>query len=131
MTYISSRQGDLDRILDSRQTSYGAIDSNDRYSQAQPDEEELQREREALEYITADATEHMIDVLHPTDAAMEHSIDNGNDRHIRDDHSESESGQDAEEEAWLESIKSASAAQVKMPQNGTFVMNVGQLRDGA
>jgi hypothetical protein len=73
----------------------------------------------------------MIDVLHPNDAAIDHSIDHSNEHLTEENRDDNASGPDAEEAAWLESIQSASVAQVKMPEKGTFVMDVGQLREGA
>lgn len=49
-------QGDLDRILDAEQPTYGTLP--DRSGFVQPDEEDLRREREALEHITSHATEY-------------------------------------------------------------------------
>ena len=49
-------KGEFDRILDSAdQPSYGAVDDD---GIGQIDEEELRREREALEHITAHAAEY-------------------------------------------------------------------------
>jgi hypothetical protein len=73
----------------------------------------------------------MIDVLHPTNASIEHANEHGNEQQPEDDGDDSGSEPDAEEQAWLESIQSASVTTVQLPQQGTFVMNVGQLREGA
>ncbi|EME49416.1 hypothetical protein DOTSEDRAFT_100271, partial [Dothistroma septosporum NZE10] len=59
----SSQDGDLDRILDSEQPSYGATDDS---RHAHPDEHELSRERQVLDRITARAADQMIDIQHPS-----------------------------------------------------------------
>lgn len=53
-------QGDLDRILNSEQPSYGTIEQSGGIPPR--DEEELRREREALEHITAEAAEYVLAV---------------------------------------------------------------------
>ena len=45
---------ETDALLDDQQAQYGAASGGDAI---QPDEEELRREREALEHITSEATE--------------------------------------------------------------------------
>jgi hypothetical protein len=47
---------ETDALLDNQQAQYGAGGGGDT---AQPDEEELRREREALEHITTEATEYV------------------------------------------------------------------------
>lgn len=42
--------------MDDQQAQYGAVSGGD---VGQPDEEELRREREALEHITSEATEYV------------------------------------------------------------------------
>jgi len=142
----ASQDGDLDRMLGSDQISYGAVDSFD-YAHVQPDEQELQRERDALEYITVNATDHMIDVLHPNDSNLNHHHHNhthtattganGTTRssnisqaqHIQGEEAELDTQRDAEEEAWLASIAGLDTT-VQLPQNRALVLDVAQLRQG-
>ena len=55
LTPISQRH-ETDALLNDQQAQYGAAGGGDA---AQPDEEELRREREALEHITTEATEYV------------------------------------------------------------------------
>lgn len=140
-------------MLGSDQVSYGATDSFDT-AHAQPDERELQRERDALYHITVHATEyvrsfiwnvrrsvltswrsHMIDVLHPNESNLNHNLthttairSNGNEAQDTED---GESGTpDAEEEAWLASIAGLDTT-IKLPQKRALVLDVAQLRQVA
>ncbi|CZT22819.1 uncharacterized protein RCC_08525 [Ramularia collo-cygni] len=131
----ASQDGDLDSILGSDQISYGATDSFD-YAHAQPDEQELQRERDALEHITVNATDHMIDVLHPNESNFNHThttapgtvhSNGGQGQHMGEAESDT---QDADEDAWLASIAGLGTA-VRPPQKHTLVLDVAQLRQGA
>ncbi|KAK4506345.1 hypothetical protein PRZ48_000075 [Zasmidium cellare] len=128
-----SQDGDLDRILDSAdQPSYGAIDSD---GVGQVDEEELRREREALEHITAQAADHMIDVLHPSHPDYSQNVNhNGSTQtpHVSQDETpdNEEDQEDAEEAAWLESIQSEGLDTVQVPQRGTLAMDLSMLREG-
>lgn len=77
----------------------------------------------------------MIDVLHPNDSNLNHSLthttafqSNGcQTQHIGDTESNT---QDAEEEAWLASIAGLDTA-VQLPQKQALVLDVAQLRQGA
>ncbi|CAK3953291.1 hypothetical protein MYCGRDRAFT_98544 [Lecanosticta acicola] len=131
-----SQDGDhLDRLLDSEQQSYGTADDT---HLTQPDEEELMREREALEHITAQAADDMIDVLHPSHDDWHHNpttMSNHDPQYQPDsthngaDNNEDGEEQEAGEAAWLESIQSAGLGQVQAPQRGTLAMDMGVLRD--
>ncbi|KAH9838815.1 Late endosomal/lysosomal adaptor and MAPK and MTOR activator [Teratosphaeria destructans] len=128
---------ETDPLLDHQQQSaqYGAVRDEDA---AQPDEEELRMEREALEQITAEASENMIDVSHTGTGELGHPRTHTNhERHKEtervDDGEAEPDTQDAEEAAWLQSLQDEgldSAGEVKGLQSGTLVMDIGQLRGG-
>ncbi|EME88052.1 uncharacterized protein MYCFIDRAFT_85944 [Pseudocercospora fijiensis CIRAD86] len=111
-----SHDREIDRLLNSEQprAAHGAVDHG---TFAQPDEEELRREREALEHITAQAADHMIDVLHPSQSDLDYGLVLGGHRSYRDDpvehsvacqdpqHSRAlPETEDSEEAAWLETL---------------------------
>ncbi|KAF7190288.1 hypothetical protein HII31_08619 [Pseudocercospora fuligena] len=136
-----SQDREIDRLLNSEQpnAAYGAVDHG---AFAQPDEEELRREREALEHITAHAADHMIDVLHPSQSDLDYGTVLGGDRSYRDDpvehstaYQDSQTSQaqpeteDSEEAAWLESVQSAHLDTIQMPKSGTLTMDIGLLRE--
>ncbi|KAK4549410.1 hypothetical protein LTR36_006407 [Oleoguttula mirabilis] len=130
---------ETDPLLDdSRPAQYGSIVGRDGDDVAQPDEEELRRDREALELITAEAAENMIDVSHRSSADISHHIAYTNHDRQATTHyetnaeSEDPAGpEDAEEAAWLQSIQSDgldSVTGVKGLQSGALVLDISQLR---
>ncbi|KXT12783.1 hypothetical protein AC579_1806 [Pseudocercospora musae] len=136
-----SHDREIDRLLNSEQpnAAYGAVDHA---TFAQPDEEELRREREALEHITAHAAVHMIDVLHPSQSDLHCAQVLGGNRSYRTDPTEHSAGyqesqhsraqpetEDFEEVAWLESVQSAQLDTIQMPKSGTLTMDIGLLRE--
>ncbi|WPH02595.1 Hypothetical protein R9X50_00546000 [Acrodontium crateriforme] len=124
----------------SQHSGYGAIGTG---HYAQPDEEELRRERAMLEHITTEAADNMIDVSHPTATELSshfaqanhgrHRDPNGADYESvtdRDDHAD-QSYDEAEENAWLQSIQAAgvdTVTQVKGIESGALVMDISHLR---
>ncbi|KXT07309.1 hypothetical protein AC578_445 [Pseudocercospora eumusae] len=136
-----SQDREIDRLLNSEQpnAAYGAVGHS---TFAQPDEEELRREREALEHITAHAADHMIDVVHPSQSDLHYGMLLGGHRsYLRDpvEHSaayqHSQHGraqpetEDSEEAAWLESVQSAQLDTIQMPESGTLTIDIGLLRE--
>jgi hypothetical protein len=144
-------------LLDDAQTvRYGAVGEDE---VAQPDEEELEREREALNRITMQATEYvasvwcetcpapaniadfrsMIDVLHPNGVTINPHLTPNNSIRNKPDEASSQStittsnqAEDAEEQAWLDSITSTepgSITHIKALQKGALVLDMGQLRE--
>lgn len=153
MSADGCNQGDEnDPLLDSiHQGQYGGLEAEDL---SQPDEEELRREREELDRITAEATEYgrvcvlettdtddfrlMIDVSHPS--MTEHCQQYLPTNHDRYSSAElksngspdgAEGTEDAEEAEWLQSLRSSgldSVSEVKGLQSGALIMDIGQLR---
>ncbi|TKA26783.1 hypothetical protein B0A50_04229 [Salinomyces thailandicus] len=117
---------ETDALLDDSQPAqYGSAE--DAHA-VQPDEEELRRQREALEQITAEAAENMIDV------SQHHTAHSNHDRQGRDTTEAQAEPADAEEAAWLQSIHSAgldSDVEVKGLQSGALVMDLSSLRQDA
>ena len=139
--------------MDDRHEEYGGIGSGDA---TQPDEEELRREREALEHITSEATEcinsnvlgetcltilgsNMIDVLHPGTADASHHFTNtGSQRKTHEEEGpknkpgDTEEADEDEEATWLQSIQSTGVGNVTSLEglkSGGLVMDMSQLRD--
>ncbi|KXT12785.1 hypothetical protein AC579_1806 [Pseudocercospora musae] len=140
-SFSQTERREIDRLLNSEQpnAAYGAVDHA---TFAQPDEEELRREREALEHITAHAAVHMIDVLHPSQSDLHCAQVLGGNRSYRTDPTEHSAGyqesqhsraqpetEDFEEVAWLESVQSAQLDTIQMPKSGTLTMDIGLLRE--
>ncbi|KAK3115695.1 hypothetical protein LTR53_004711 [Teratosphaeriaceae sp. CCFEE 6253] len=130
------RVDETDALLDSvHGARYGSVGSID---VAQPDQEELRREREALERITAEATDNMIDIAHPGSADFSHHF-----AHTPYDRRPAEANgpaklaaavDDAEEAAWLQAVQSAgdgAVTQVKGLQSGALIIDMSQFRLGA
>ncbi|KAK5125040.1 hypothetical protein LTR85_001231 [Meristemomyces frigidus] len=123
---------------DTRPAQYGSIGTED---DAQPDEEELRREREVLERITAEAADNMIDVSHPSSSDLSHHIAHtSHDRQTNQDHRQHTGQQDtaepedADEAAWLQSLQSDgldSVSGVEGLRSGALVMDISQLRQDA
>ncbi|KAI7537275.1 hypothetical protein KC331_g11013 [Hortaea werneckii] len=116
---------------DSQPVHYGGLGGEDA---AQPDDEDLSREREALEQITAEASENMIDVSqhHTFRSSQSHQVNAEADPDNAAEHQED--SEDAEEAAWLQSIQSAgldSTNEVKGMLSGALIMDIGQLRQDA
>lgn len=142
-------QGDLDRILNSEQTTYGTIEESGRMPPR--DEEELRREREALEHITAEAAEyalaeyrsshcisdraysHMIDIVHPSPADLNQGLsDTARQTRPQPDDPFAEPAHDQEEDdseaaAWLEGLEEE-GLKLQVPQRGSLVMDINLLR---
>ncbi|TKA79031.1 hypothetical protein B0A55_03154 [Friedmanniomyces simplex] len=126
---------ETEALLDSsQQAQYGGLEDED---VAQPDEEELRRGREALERITNEATDNMIDVSHPSSADLsQHFAHTNHDRHTAGDHDTKSpckpvDAVEDEEAAWLRSVQSAgldSVTQIKGLESGTLILDIGQLR---
>ncbi|KAF2766641.1 hypothetical protein EJ03DRAFT_353778 [Teratosphaeria nubilosa] len=131
----SRQDRETDPLLEQQSAQYGAVRDED---VAQPDEEELRQEREALEQITAEASENMIDVSHAGTGELGHYRTQTNHERHKDsgqaaDIKAEPEAQDAEEAAWLQSLQNEgidSAGEVKGLQSGTLVMDIGQLRAG-
>ncbi|KAK3678530.1 hypothetical protein LTR78_001828 [Recurvomyces mirabilis] len=91
----------------------------------QPDEEAMRREREALEEITARATDDMIDASHPVVGEYSYHSENNADE------SSTSAAETADEEAWLRSLEAdglGQKMQVKGLNSGTLIMDIDQLR---
>ncbi|QIX01925.1 hypothetical protein AMS68_007442 [Peltaster fructicola] len=132
------RRTDTDRLLDdSPIAQYGAIETDD--LDAQPDEEEVRREREVLEQITARAADNMIDVLHADHIEGEHHL-TPNLSYLslkglrtqqptikdQDEHTDEEI-----EQAWLKDIHASDTdndVTVKGSYTGNLVIDLGRLR---
>lgn len=143
-------QGDLDRILNSEQPAYGTIERSG--GMPPRDEEELRREREALEHITAEAAEyalageylcyytsdrehsHMIDIVHPSQADLDQGLSDTakQTRHQADDPfvepARYQEDDDSEEAAWLEGLEEE-GLKIQVPQRGTLAMDINLLRN--
>ncbi|KAI6859992.1 hypothetical protein KC338_g1636 [Hortaea werneckii] len=116
---------------DSQPVHYGGLGGEDA---AQPDDEDLSREREALEQITAEASENMIDVSQHHTFRSSHSHQASADEDPDNAAEHQEDSEDAEEAAWLQSIQSAgldSSNEVKGMQSGALIMDIGQLHQDA
>lgn len=192
---LSQEADESESLLNESQTPrYGGLGEDE---VAQPDEEELEREREALNRITMLATEYvfhtgvdghgnelvernrntttpsarpnncqndllilpprsMIDVSHPNAVSInqhmtaqnslrgkptavpsqetEANAEAGSESTITSTHNNHSNGnEEAEEQAWLDSITSTEAGSVthiKPLQKGALVMDIGQLREG-
>ncbi|CAK1355141.1 hypothetical protein CB0940_01101 [Cercospora beticola] len=128
-----SQDGDLDRILNSEQPTYGTHDTGGIIPR---DEEELRRERDALEYITARAADHMIDIINPSPADLDQARIDVSKHRTSDTGSSSANGQaqnheedsDDEEAAWLRDLEE-NDTDVAAPQRGNLVMDISLLRD--
>lgn len=196
---LSQEADESESLLNESQTPrYGGVGEDE---VAQPDEEELEREREALNRITMLATEYvfhtgvdghgielverkrnttttttpsappnncqndlltlpsrsMIDVSHPNAVSInqhmtaqnslrgkpaavpsqetEADAEAGSESTITSTHNHHSNGnEEAEEQAWLDSITSTEAGSVthiKPLQKGALVMDIGQLREGS
>ncbi|KAK0281222.1 hypothetical protein LTR91_000183 [Friedmanniomyces endolithicus] len=119
---------------DSHHVQYGGLADED---VAPPDEDEIRRAREALNRITNEATDNMIDVSHPSSTDLsQHYTHANHDRHTAGDHTSSRSSKlveamEDDEVAWLQSVRSAgldSGTQIKGLQTGSLVLDIGQLR---
>ncbi|KAK0986075.1 hypothetical protein LTR91_010346 [Friedmanniomyces endolithicus] len=122
---------------DSHHVHYGGLADED---VAPPDEDEIRRAREALNRITNEATENMIDVSHPSSTDLsQHFTSTNHDRHTAGDNTSGGSikAVDAiedDEAAWLRSVRSAgldSGTQIKGLQSGSLVLDIGQLRSSS
>ncbi|KAM3419483.1 hypothetical protein BST61_g5408 [Cercospora zeina] len=126
----SQDDGDLDRILNSEQPTYG---THDGVGVIPRDEEELRRERDALEYITARAADHMIDITNPSQTDREQPRMDGVKHHIShvrvpDHPPKYEGDSDEEEDAWLRDL-GENDVDIAIPQRGNLVMDISLLRD--
>ncbi|KAK5135827.1 hypothetical protein LTR08_004654 [Meristemomyces frigidus] len=149
----SQENRETDPLLDdSISSQYGGVGNSDC---TQLDGEELRREREALDLITAEAAEYvmlhgrmlwqkadsdsnMIDRSRPGSAESNHHMAHTNhDRYISTEDQtiagpqDATGSEDAEEAAWLQSIQSAGldpVTEIKGLQSGPLVMDIGQLR---
>jgi len=130
----SSQDSDLERILNEVQPSYGAFDG---VLDIQPDEDDLRREREALEHITSRAGDFMIDVRNTTSIDLDHEqpiLSHGlfaTLTHAPFPHSTAFSEVDvsAEETEWLDSLQAVGDEQPPIQREGTLAMNMNLLRD--
>ncbi|EMF17782.1 uncharacterized protein SEPMUDRAFT_146731 [Sphaerulina musiva SO2202] len=130
----SSQDGDLDRILNSEQPTYGTIEDSGGVSPR--DEEELRRERDALEHITAQAADHMIDINHPSQADLNqgfvdtanHHREQTDDLSVEPSQDQDQDQDDSEEAAWLRGIEEE-GTKIQIPQRGTLVMDISLLRN--
>ncbi|GIZ39868.1 hypothetical protein CKM354_000323400 [Cercospora kikuchii] len=130
-----SQDGDLDRILNSEQPTYGTHDAGGIIPR---DEEELRRERDALEYITARAADHMIDIINPSQADLDQARNDVSKHHTSYTDVSSANGQaqnheedsDDEEAAWLRDLEE-NDTDVAAPQRGNLVMDISLLRDAS
>ncbi|KAK3691789.1 hypothetical protein LTR37_018447 [Vermiconidia calcicola] len=115
-------------LLEEHQAEYGGIGGGDA---PQPDEEELRRERETLDQITTEATDNMIDVLHPgtSDSLSQHFAHGGSQRSWQHRDDQTEEGEEDEESAWLQSVQASGTEDIKGLQTGDLTMDVGQLRE--
>ncbi|KAI5369729.1 hypothetical protein Slin15195_G006060 [Septoria linicola] len=126
----SQDDGDLDRILNSEQPTYGTID----YESVPPrDEEELRRERDALAHITARAADHMIDIVRPSQAELNQGLDDPAKHQSSHEDTTSadashEENEDDEEAAWFEGLEDEEVS-IQVPQRGNLVMDVSLLRE--
>ncbi|KAF2207919.1 hypothetical protein CERZMDRAFT_101941 [Cercospora zeae-maydis SCOH1-5] len=126
----SQDDGDLDRILNSEQPTYG---THDGVGIIPRDEEELRRERDALEYITARAADHMIDIIYPSQTDLEQARMDGIKHHIshvgvpNHPHNHEDDG-DEEEDAWLRDL-GENDVDIAVSQRGNLVMDISLLRD--
>ncbi|GAB7363379.1 hypothetical protein MBLNU230_g3657t2 [Neophaeotheca triangularis] len=112
---------ETDPLLDSPSNQYGGTDEDE---VTQPDEEDLRREREELEQITARANSGMVDVLYASAADFSPHTGAPASGDGQDD------SDDAAEAAWLESVQAAGTASNTEDQGfPSLVMDVGQLRD--
>ncbi|KAK4951347.1 hypothetical protein LTR10_010320 [Elasticomyces elasticus] len=133
---------ETDALLDnSRPVQYGSLDVDDSPS---PDEEELQRGREALERITNEATEYaessnMIDVSHSSSTDLsQHLAHTNHDRQPVPDNDNAASSTklaqtttEDDEAMWLQSVEASPATitQVKGLHSGTLTLDIGRLRN--
>ncbi|KAK5745096.1 hypothetical protein LTR17_001547 [Elasticomyces elasticus] len=143
---------ETDALLDdSRPVQYGSLDVDDSPS---PDEEELQRGREALERITNEATEYaesirrgkrltvasnMIDVSHSSSTDLsQHLAHTNHDRQPVPENDNAASSAklartttEDDEAMWLQSVQAspATVTQVKGLHSGTLTLDIGRLRN--
>ncbi|KAK4891971.1 hypothetical protein LTR27_009498 [Elasticomyces elasticus] len=128
---------ETDALLDdSRPVQYGSLDVDDSPS---PDEEELQRGREALERITNEATDNMIDVSHSSSTDLsQHLAHTNHDRQPAPQNDNSELSTklahpvtEDDEAMWLQSVQAspATVTQVKGLHSGTLTLDIGRLRN--
>ncbi|KAK5697399.1 hypothetical protein LTR97_007537 [Elasticomyces elasticus] len=141
---------ETDALLDnSRPVQYGSLDVDDSPS---PDEEELQRGREALERITNEATEYaesrkwrltvasnMIDVSHSSSTDLsQHLAHTNHDRQPVPENDNAASSTklaqtttEDDEAMWLQSVQASPATltQVKGLHSGTLTLDIGRLRN--
>ncbi|KAK5113254.1 hypothetical protein LTR62_003590 [Meristemomyces frigidus] len=118
-------------LSNSQNVDYGSV-REDETTQLD-DQEDVRKERAVLEYITARATNNMIDIAHPVTAGY----GNNQGMHVS---GTSGTGQTSditfgdsedEEDVWLESLKvdaSGSLSHFNGLHTGDLVMDVGQLR---
>ncbi|KAK3622875.1 hypothetical protein LTR22_024627 [Elasticomyces elasticus] len=136
---------ETDALLDnSRPVQYGSLDVDESPS---PDEEELQRGREALERITNEATEYaesdvennMIDVSHSSSTDLsQHLAHTNHDRQTVPENANAASSTklaptttEDDEAMWLRSVQASPATltQVKGLHSGTLTLDIGRLRN--
>ncbi|KAK5688767.1 hypothetical protein LTS10_000745 [Elasticomyces elasticus] len=128
---------ETDALLDdSRPVQYGSLDVEDSPS---PDEEELQRGREALERITNEATDNMIDVSHSSSTDLsQHLAHTNHDRQPVPENDNAASSTklahtatEDDEAIWLQSVQASPATltQVKGLHSGTLTLDIGRLRN--
>ncbi|EMC99454.1 hypothetical protein BAUCODRAFT_144876 [Baudoinia panamericana UAMH 10762] len=129
-----------DPLLDhAQQNQYGGVGGEEF---AEPDEEELRRQREAFDRITAEAASNMIDIsqadaadlrrqLAATTHGRRHSAKHEDNSPTEADQDGAAVGEEDEETAWLQSVQSANLASeedVKRLQSGPRVVDMSQLR---
>ncbi|KAK6435212.1 hypothetical protein LTR95_008597 [Oleoguttula sp. CCFEE 5521] len=126
-------------LSDAAAQQYGATDVS---PTSYPDEADLQREREILSQITSRATENMIDVQHPNASDLTHHVvpyttrlPESTDADIAGTSaSTGDHENDANEQAWLDSIQSFQAdkgPQIKTLKRGALILDLGQLREAS
>ncbi|KAK5163933.1 uncharacterized protein LTR77_010328 [Saxophila tyrrhenica] len=127
----SQDDDETDPLVSTRQGDYGTVESEE---VAQPDEEELRREREALEQITMEATDNMIDASHPGTSELSQHFAHARPTTPFESSADGPSDveEDEDEAAWLESVQAAGMDEV-VPvdeiQSGNLVMDFSRLRD--
>ncbi|KAF2718394.1 hypothetical protein K431DRAFT_287676 [Polychaeton citri CBS 116435] len=128
-----------DPLLDDPvQANYGAFTEEE---EPEPDQEELRREREALDSISTYAQENMIDVLHQNTSEINHHLTlikapTINHSYVHETTQAGWSGHqlDAEDAAWLNSIKASEGDgphSVKGVVPGALVIDISRLRDSS